>query len=254
VNVEVEIRGSVARRGAPKLVPIEDRYKHIGFTSIYAFPPAVADRIKTQRSTRGIRDCAVYSDTLFVDFDNAEAAAERLRSFLAGNDIAFDMYHSGGRSIHFHVDLDPMTGPGVPRAQRAWMEAHAPEADMSIYKQSGMFRLPGTYHSKHPGKRKLKIGQHRPGERLKIEVKPTLSEAPHGNSNADYYRFLGCLLCQRVGSGGRNNHAYKICKAAYTAGLDEAETRELLFQWNMTSCDPPQEDHELLTILESAYR
>jgi hypothetical protein len=247
----VEIRPSTVRRGKLKLVPLEERFKHIGFTSVYAFPSEVAGRALEIGNTRGLAGCAVYSDTLFVDFDDNEEAADRFRDFLVSSNVSFGRYHSGGRSIHFHVEIEPMLGVNVPYSQRSWIEDYAPNADTAIYTHAGMYRLPGTYHAKNPGRKKIQLEQHH-GYPLHIPSKPRL-DIGLVEADRNYRRFLGILLCQTAYEGGRQIHSYKICAAGRTAGMTQEEVEELLLAWNESHCVPPREEYELKSQLERVF-
>ncbi len=251
-DLVVEIRPAVRRRGPLHLVPAKERWEHTGFTSVYAFPAATAAKIREQRSTKGLAQCSVYSDCLFTDYDNEEGAAEEFGALLRDQGVGFTKWHSGGRSIHYHVGLKPMLGVGVPYSQRQWMAKHAPKADLAIYTHAGLYRLPGTYHFKYPGQRK-KLLENNAGNDLEIPLQPQISvTVDPGEGEEGYYRFLGKLLEFRVRSN-RHIHAYKICKAALSAGVEADRTRHLLFQWNQTNCHPPKDEWKLTKLLENVY-
>lgn len=255
----LEIRPTVNRTGRPKLVPYNDRYNYTGFTSVYGYTEAAAGHIENTNSTRGLSQFPVYSDVLYVDFDNNEEAAEQFKVLtLEAQGYTFDMYHSGGRSIHFHIPIEPMYGLNVPHSQKLWMESNAPEADMSIYRHSGLYRLPGTYHAKNPGKKKDLICKHDGMYTLRIENRPrvavsTIDDEVAEKGEAYFHDILGKLLNTTIASGGRHPHAYKITMAARSSGKDETYARRLLGMWNNDNCHPPKEDWELDKLIKWVY-
>lgn len=251
---QVEIRPAVQRRGKIKLVNLSERFDHTGFTSMYAYTASTAALIKAKNSTAGLTNIPVYSDLLFVDFDNQEEAATLFEKMLQTDQIKFEVYHSGGRSIHFHIYIYPMSGPNVPFSQRHWMEQHAPLADMSIYKHTGIYRLPNTYHNKYPGNKKRLLRSYE-GELLKIENRPKISVALDDDpKDKEYYsRRVGYLLTQEVGEGGRHQHLLDLACSLRDAGQSEAMARFKLNLYNTDKCFPPKKPYELEKLLRWAY-
>ena len=252
---KVEIRSMVRRSGKPKLVPYVDRYNYTGFTSMYGLPTQAVSQIESSGRTAGLNNTPVFSDTLYVDFDNNEDAAEELNIKLKGLNVDFDRYHSGGRSIHFHIRIIPMYGVNVPYSQKHWMELNAPKADMSIYKHAGVYRLPGTYHSNYPGQTKHLL-ESCAGEALLIENRPRVYTKLYNNDTLtieDFHSILGSLLHKKAGEGGRHPLAFKIASCAKASGKTESHTSQLLWLWNVTNCFPPKAEWELDKIVRYFY-
>lgn len=253
---KVEIRPSVTRTGAPKLVSYGAKYQHVGFTSVYGYPLEAQKHIESTSSTRGLSKFAVYSDTLYVDFDNEEEAAENLEMYLLVHGYAFERYHSGGRSIHFHIPIVPMYGINVPHSQKLWIERYAPKADVSIYRHTGLYRLPGTYHVKNPGNKKRMEVAHNGPTKLKIENVPrgvTVQEEEEVQNPEFFYNVLGKLLHRRMDQGGRHKHAFKIAMAGKAAQLPRDRVESLLRMWNNTNCFPSKEDWEITKLMRWVY-
>ena len=254
----VEIRPTVTRTGKPKLVPYNDRHKYTGFTSVYGFLEEAVKSIEGSRSTRGLGRTPVYSDILYVDFDDNEEAAVKFRAdIIRIYDCEYKMYHSGGRSIHFHIPIEPMYGINVPFSQKTWMENIAPEADMSIYRHSGLYRLPGTYHSKNPGKKKELLDE-REGRKIRIENRPraavpTIDDEVEEKGEEYFHMILGKLLNTQISEGGRHPHAYKIAMAGRTSGKSKDYTRRLLGMWNHDNCYPAKTEWELDKLVNWVY-
>lgn len=255
-KARVEIRTTVIRNGKPRLVPYVDKESYTGFTSVYGFLDEAVTQITKCGSTKNISKLPVYSDVLYVDFDNNDDAAKEMEAMLRDKGIKFSMFHSGGRSIHFHIDIEPMAGANVPESQKYWMQQNAPLADMSIYRHTGMYRLPLTFHAKNPGKRKLPIS-HNDGVKLKIENRPTIKVSMVNTDETidakEHYKILGRLLHMTAAEGDRHRHALKIVTACKHSGKGSDDARRLVGMWNEDSCSPPKADWELEKIVRWVY-
>ena len=253
-EVMVEIRSTVYRTGRPTLVPYVDRHKYTGFTSVYGYLKESVAYISSVGSTRGINAFPVYSDVLYVDFDDNEAAALKFKQLLDIKNYSYERYHSGGRSIHFHISIEPMQGMNVPYSQRAWMEQYAPDADMSIYRHTGLYRLPGTYHAKNPGKRKVLLDS-RKGALLRIENRPRVQIKVENEEKDEawFHGLLGALLHKKVSEGERHPHAFKVAITCRDSGKSETHALKLLGMWNHDNCYPPKADWELEKLIRWVY-
>lgn len=246
----VEIRPATTRTGPVVLVPYKDRYNYVGFTGLYGLGTEAAARVQESRSTAGLSGLPVFSDTLYVDFDDCPEAAERMIKELEG--YQFEVYDSGNRSIHLHISLVPMYGGDVPSAQKVWMEKHYPEADLSIYRTSGMYRLPGTYHSKNRGCKKELISRHE-GKPLKIERYSMPIVIPK-DCDEDAEEILDRLLSSPTREGERNTKLYKICISLRNSGTGYFEAERLVKLWNKYECSPALTEGEVMKTLHWAYR
>ena len=171
----VEWRPTVRRRGKIQLVPVDELYRYTGFRSVYAYNNEVYRHILDTNSTKGLHGSTVYSDMLLLDFDDCAPKALEFQGFLERNNINYQRFTSGNRSIHFHVELvEPMMGASVPWQQKRWVQQNAEGADISFYHPSGMYRLTGTYHIKNPGHKKCILDEKTDGIGLKIEIKQTM--------------------------------------------------------------------------------
>lgn len=254
-NMLIEIRSMTYRVGSPKLVPYKDRYNYKGFTSMYGYSPEIANHIKNTNSTKGIGKFPVYSDTLFLDFDNNEAAANEFRDKLMDNNYSFTRYHSGGRSIHFHIPIVPMYSINTPKAQKEWVEKFIDGADLSIYRHGGIYRLPGTYHVNNPGHYKKELDGFM-GNLLEIGLpvpKPVVMSSKGEDNPEFYYSIFGKLLHMSIGEGGRNPHMYKMGMAARSAGIEHIEALKLINMWNTDNCNPPKEEWEVAKLVDWIY-
>ena len=250
-SVWVEVRSSVRRSGPPRLVPLAEVHQHTGFRSVYAFDEATTNKIRQERHTSNMRGTAVFADTLFVDFDNCDGSG--LIAHLTAEGIAFERWSSGGRSIHLHIPIVPVFGSWVPFAMKSWMRERAPEADLSFYHPSGVYRLPGTYHFKHPGRRKELIDVFEGRTLVLPEVDPeqfSVMELEEMGGTEDLF----CLLTQHTGEGHRRPRAWKIATLAAESGVDFEEALVLMAWWNSRCCTPPHSSQVLHSQCEQAYR
>lgn len=252
----VEIRATLRRAGKPRIVPLEDRYEYTGFTSLYAFDETAKKLIDEQGNMNNFTGTPVYSDTLFVDFDDSpEAAEDMIRELQPYN---FKSYHSGGRSIHIHIEIEPMEGSNVPKAQKNWMAENFPKADLSIYKTTGIYRLPGTYHIKNPGKRKELITENTTG--VKLIIPNTIApdpDLPHylfeNDTKEDYHEWLANSLGHIVRPGNQKNKANQIIYVAKQCGYTREEVVDLMNMWNGRDCRPPLKEHEIMSIINRKF-
>jgi len=251
-NYWIEIRSSVRRQGAPRLVPLADVGKYSGFRSVFAYDDTVADLIRANRSTYGLRDAPVYADTLLVDFDRSDGTS--LRTYLDTNGIGYECWDSGNRSVHLHIPISPIYGAWVPAALRDWVQERAPDADLTFYHQSGQYRLPHTFHAKNPGHCKTRLYE-QAGSLLVIEQPPPKIRAftMHDEDTDKAGKFFVLLLAKQ-GKGGRNQYVWRLAMTGAEAGMGFDETLEHLVWWRDRMCYPPLADHELVAQCKSAYR
>ncbi len=269
-----EHRLTTQRMGPVKLVTKEELEELRGFRSVYAFYEDAIKHIEDTNTTAGLAGFELYSDTLLVDFDNQPEAAEEFEFYLKAmipansgmivldppTNFAYEKYDSGGRSIHFHVPIEPMHGTNIPESQKEFMKKIAPLADMSVYKTSGMFRLNGTFHHKHRGKFKHLLYKVE-GYLLRIPtIKPQVFRLPSVNNiipqDTDLEYVLMRLLTTKVVEGtiGRNNHIFKIAALCKDLGMVPDECMKLIMNWNLEYCTPPLQITGINSTINSAYR
>lgn len=244
----VEVRSSVKRNGKPRLVPLEEVSCLTGFRSVYAYDDKIAEQIREMGSTLGLRGSPVFSNVLLVDFDNTPA--DDLVQYLRSNGIAFELYHSGGRSEHLHISIVPMYGPEVPYSQKEWIKKHAPTADISFYHPGGQFRLPRTFHEKNPGHRKELIAVYE-GKLLSI---PTTVRKIHAikledASAEDYSR----LLITPAAEGHRRPGLWLRATMAAELGIHFEDAVAHLLEWNNSYSNPPHQADVIYKQVQSAF-
>lgn len=241
---------TVKRTGVPVLVDSDQLVGRQGFRSVFGYPETTTLTIQKQANTRDITHLPVYCDTLFVDFDDQIELANKFEHYLREEQYEFSKYDSGNRSVHFHVPVVPIVGNWVPRAVYEYASKHANGCDLSIYRHTGLFRLVGTWHEKHPGhfKRLLATSS---GRSLVIEQ-------PRGQTLTYARQDLGVplslIINKRVDTGGRRCYAYTIGNVCNKRGLSQEDALRLALQWNDTCAVPPLEPEIIWQKIEEAYR
>jgi hypothetical protein len=249
----VEVRSTVQRKGEISLIRLDSIKHHTGFRSVFAYDDETVIRIMEQKSTQGLKNTPVYADTLFMDFDGHDPTD--FRKFLDEQRLSYLEYDSGNRSVHFHVFLEPIFGSWVPKACKDWVKKHAPTADISFYHPAGMYRLPGTYHAKRPGRSKTltnyAVGSFLQSLRL---YEPNSDRTTITPQDASTLEDLFTLLTQTKIEGSRRPFIWRLAVTAYEAGLDQVETLEHIRWWNERFCFPPHTDEVLQKQVESALK
>lgn len=250
-----EHRPTVKRIGTPNLISASKINEYHGFRSMYLFPEELKNHIESTGSMANLQTWSVSSDTLFVDFDDQPEAADQM--IAAMQPYNFEAYHSGGRSIHLHVEIESMTGCEVPYIQRKWMQKFYPLADHSIYKTAGIYRLPGTYHIKNPGQRKELLTTNTTGKQLKIDktelIDLKMPSYLYEEAEGDDKKWLDDLLSYPTYKGNQRNKANSIIYVAKRLGKTKEDVVDLMVLWNRTMCQPPLGAHEILDNIERKY-
>jgi len=245
----VEVRPTVRRSGRPNLVPLSDVDKYSGFRSAFAFDETTKAAIEERGSTSYLRGTSVYADTLFVDFDRSDGST--LIETLKAYGIRFTRWHSGGRSIHLHVSLEPVFGPWVPLSCKKWIRSNAHDADISFYHPAGMFRLPRTYHEKRPGhcKQLLETVE---GKLLSLqEFRPP--EFRLGRQLESSFETLTEMLTRPASEGARRPFLWQLGTTAAELGMEFGSALETLQFWNDNFSIPPHEPDVIEKQCRSAY-
>lgn len=259
MTILYEHRVGKIRHGTPKLLTSIGLEMCRGFRSVYGWPEEAVAHILQTRSTAGLKYFAVYADDLLLDFDNNQAAADAAQAWLLANNITHTMWDSGGRSVHFHIKIQPMLGRMVPASHKKFVAATFPGADLSFYHAAGMYRLPFTAHEKNPGRYKEMTGHL---YKYTLDI-PLLPETPifaaaavlDIDDRAGTEQLLTYMMFKIVNEGdGRNHHAYKLTKIAKDLGYDFETAMDIVETWSDSCAQPCLEPAELETTVRSAYR
>jgi hypothetical protein len=197
-----------------------------GFRSVYLYGQEAYNQIIEQQAVRNLSQFPVYSDTLFVDFDDGENSKDQFAKILETSGHGYDMYFSGKKGYHFHVPIEPMWGASVPYSQKMWVSSLGIESvDTSIYRHTGLFRLPGTIHQS-TGKKKELIKSFE-GRKVEIPIIDLANEAKlYGVESDNLAIAKAChtiLRTAAVGAqpGQRHNTLLSIAKSLTAAGMNE---------------------------------
>lgn len=234
-------------------VPVGDIHKFHGFRSVYLFARSEVDEIERQGHMRRISHLPVHAVELFVDFDNQRAAAERFRVYLLAQNVMFNEYDSGRRSVHFHIMTQPISGPNVPYSQLMWMRRHAQAFDTTIYRHTGLFRLPGTYHEKAPGQRKTMVGTYGRYPLYIPLVERRLIPVPAILNTHEAATKLVRASTREQSEGGRRVHAWYLAAMAHDAGKDRHETYDIVLTWNQQYAIPPLDEAVVIAKVDEAF-
>lgn len=217
-----------------------------GFRSVYMYGEKAYNRIIEQQAVRGLNAFPVYSDTLFVDFDDGDSSIKRFQSILDSAGVGYELYFSGKKGHHFHVQIEPMWGSSVPWSQKMWVASLGIDtADTSIYRHTGLIRLPGTIHQDTGKKKELLL--RKDGRRLEIPVIDMSEEEVYGASGDQLDLVKGCTSIHRavvhgVIAGHRHNTLLAIAKHFMEAGLSESACYEICSVVNGHFDEPKSEE------------
>lgn len=222
----------------PTFRRIEDLVRCVGFRSVYFFNIEEVKSIQTRGHLGGLRNkIPVVARDLLIDFDDKPDNAAAFKTWLQSHYITFTQYHSGRRSIHFHVSIVPIEGIHVPYSQRSWLQANpaAKGCDLSFYHTVGLFRLPGTEHEKNKGATKT-VMDSQIGQLLRIPYRePPIIEPvpPNISPEEEAMRNLRRVLARYVEPGnGRHVHVATITTAAVRCGWLPSQIYEAALHWN----------------------
>ncbi len=254
MTIWTEIRPTVKRIGPPVFVPINKIYEYQGFRSIFGIKDLAAAKCKQEGSTAGLTDDDLYCDTLFLDFDNDTAAEDKARDILLSKKVKFSEYTTGGRGRHFHVPIRVLTTGPITSNIKGFVRDNFPGADLSIYKTSGIIRLPGTFHEKHPGNKKELVKTVR-GSLLEIEQTEIEYPMPKvvRESEEDPNEALFSALFRPIQEGGRNTKLFILGCLAKESGLQFDEALNMALKYNMTQVWPPLPESEILATIRSSF-
>ncbi len=116
-----------------------------------------------------------------------------------------------------------------------------------------MFRLPGTFHSKYPGRCKI-MKYEQAGNHLRLTEPQSRELAPITRDIEVSEEYLFTELMSKKQAGGRSLHIWKLATIAGKLGKSEAETMQILEWWNSMNCSPMHSEEVLSRQLNSAYK
>lgn len=123
------------------------------FCSVYCVREEDARAIEQEGTAANFRGI-VWSQRLWIDFDNREAG-EEARRFLKENNYDHVTYDTGGRGVH--IGILRLCSPShlLPSRDKEWVKENIKGADLSLYWHLHLIRLPGTVHERTGRKKEL---------------------------------------------------------------------------------------------------
>lgn len=228
-----------------------------GFRSYFMFDSTQKALIEAQNNMVGLDTYDVYSDTLFIDFDEHLENVTPCKEKLIQEGLAFSLYESGSKGYHFHIKLDRLyKGADLPSKHKAWVEGLGIKGtDLSIYRHAGLFRLPGTRHKK-TGRLKLLISNH-DGKGLNLDnviVKHEPKSRISCSMSTPEKALNECLflMINEPDVGGRFMKFWKMAKMLHEAEYTREFAEELLITVNF-SWKNPKEVSEVMRALGEVY-
>lgn len=228
-----------------------------GFRSYFMWDAKQKELIEQQGNMANLDTIAVYSDTLFIDFDTHPENIEVLKGYLTEKNIRFDLYTSGSKGFHFHIPLDRIyQGIDLPTIHKTWVENLALEGvDLSIYRHAGLFRLPGTRHKKTGNiKTLIETSYGLPLNLNEVEVKYKHKPRITCSMSTPASALNECLfnMINEPGVGGRYMKFWKMAKMLQEAEYTREFAEELLIAVNF-SWKQPKEVSEIMRVLGEVY-
>ena len=252
--MKYEVRSTMGRKD--KIMLTETPEEYTGFRSIYGYDDSAVEYILENKGrTSHMHGYRLYSDTLFLDVDDNDTAAEMIKSKLLSMGVGFDMYHTGNRGYHFHIPIKPMYGADTAFRQKNYVKETFPGADTSIYKTTGVIRLPGTFHFKCPGKCKRLIFSAE-GDTLEVKSSYIPIEGIYMDEfdRENVIDRLNQKFMTRCFEGIRNRYIYNLAFLCKLAEMDYDSARSDIFEYNNNMVIPPLPLNEVELTVKSAYR
>lgn len=245
--------------GQVNLLPFNAAIQLPGFISSFGMPFSTAEFIRSTNSTSGMRGMQLFTDLLYIDFDDAENDAADAETTLQRLGLQYELFSTGrvGR-YHFHVPCNPLTRSDLPMRVAEWVSQNFNGYDPKIYMTSGVIRTPGTFHAKAAGQRKHLVHSEE-GATLDLmtatkTMMPKVFTGSTGEVDMDAGQIFDGLMIEPCHEGGRNRQVYRRAYLAKLAGKQLHEAEDLLRAWNEMMVYPPLREGEVLTTVRSAYR
>jgi hypothetical protein len=232
-----------------------------GFISTYFYTKDLLEFFVKNKGVKGLTKAGLpcWSPVLFLDFDDCYEDAMEFYKLLVDNNISHSAYHSGGRSVHFHVARKSPPSFFLPHSDSEFISRVAPKADRCLYQHGRVFRLPGTlHHLTGEPKRLLKTEEGR--EIYKVGVEPLIIDITEPDnrevvsvvsSSVSLFEdsfVLSCLM--GASKGHRNKTMFMLAKNLCDKGLSSSFIIEFLNQVNLVN-NPPLSKDEMESLVRS---
>jgi hypothetical protein len=240
-------------------LPKEEVVIKTGFRTTYGFNEADALEVRKTNNSRGLGKYKVYSDELFIDLDTGDNELNNVKKTLGDIGLGYRLYSSGNKGFHFSVETVPVYGNTVGYTQKRLIEKLNIPCDLSIYRNSSLFRLPGTIHQVSGNKKEL-IEDVDGGLLSYTLLDLPSTEEKFNIQSVEFDDELKFSLTDVIysfgyspGKGNRYMSLWKLAKSLGESGLSERAAAELLLFVNASWGDDKHPDDEVLRAVQNAY-
>lgn len=224
------------------------------FASVYEVTAETAVAIEEAGTAAGFKG-VVWSQKLWIDLDTEEAAKEAQQKL---KELGYDhaVYTTGNRGCHIGIARPAKPSHCLPQQDKAWVRTNIPGADLSLYWQLHLIRLPGAIHEQ-TGKRK-ELLYHHPGTELLLPPlddtnTAVASEASYPNSSRPSI-FTNWEITSRIteGDGSRHSQLVHLACALRRAQVTRDECLWVVAEANR-GFNEPKPFEEMERIVQWAY-
>lgn len=239
------------------LLTKEELADKTGYRSVYGFDDVACSYFLEIGRVKDSRGFNVFADEILIDFDDALEDAEKFYHILLEMGISFDVYDSGGRSIHYHIPHQEIWSPNLPRSHKTWVQQFNLKADLSIYQHGRIFRLPGTIHEKTYRKKAL-LESIKTDKILNLDlVESPIIVNTTINDNEGIFALNSLLdrVCNKPPeNGNRNNTFFILACTLADGGFSKMFCYELLVKINNELLEEPLPSSELEVLINNVYK
>ena len=244
------------RRG--NMIPLDALTGKTGFRSVYALCEQDAEIVKEAKNSKGLSRFPVYSEELFMDFDNGADEAKKWFEWAKGRDFTATLYESGSKGYHLEILTIPHFGQNVPYSQQMLIKRLGAEADFSLYRHGSLYRLPGTKHKK-TGRIKKVVDGHMGNRMLDYR----LMDAPKVEIAVDYdedcfemalIRILTLYRMQIDPRESRTQKLFGICKELQKSGISMEAVYEIAHTLNVSWGDRAKDEGTIRRVAKEAFK
>lgn len=227
--------------------------KQCAFASVYAVTVETAYAIETISQTAQGFKGVVWSQRLWVDFDNEEAGkAAQIKLKELGYDYV--VYHTGGRGIHIGILRDTQPCHTLPQQDKAWVSTNLAGADLSLYWHLHLIRLPGTKHERTGIPKTLIVSQR--GRSLQLPILSQEERSEMGRITEQMKQgsiFTSFEVVSNLAPTGDRKQLVRL--AAALKEHTEASLQEALWVIKEVNrgFNPPRDEKEVERIVRWAY-
>lgn len=256
------------------------------YVSVYRFPEEVVSLPSLGNLPP---DLKCFTDWIIWDFDSKDLGeAKKDAQYICGlfdyAEVPYEIWFSGNKGFHVYlpsevIGLEPLSNVSKIQAFAKHFAGHLKTWDPSIYNKSRVIRDPNSWNI---GGQRFKISlvnlDFTVEKILDLALENNYGTIPAGEVevNSDlkkiwdsldqpvaqnYNRVVveqdpkhGGSVFVRAEEGKRNETAYTVARKLARKGVSFADARSIINEvWNISFCDPPLGEQELIRVIENAY-